>query len=105
MRKKVDFVTLGGSGRRAKTVRSRTTDWLCPGCLAKDPAWNLEKYNTPGMQSEALNRVRAAQERENGNGGSAGPGTQATEVPAECQGTTGSQYAGNVPVAVYDSGS
>lgn len=43
--KKVSFLEMGMSG---KAIKTRTVDWLCPDCLVKDPAWQLEKGQAPG---------------------------------------------------------
>lgn len=61
MRKKVDFITLGTP---RKVVVSRTLDWLCQDCLQKDEHFNLEAFQSPGMKSEPLEQVRAAQKAE-----------------------------------------
>lgn len=59
--KKVVFSALGPGG---KTVRSRTIKWLCTDCLPKDEHWNIEPYSgAPGLKSEPLERVRAAESR------------------------------------------
>lgn len=44
--KKVMFQELGTNPR---TLKSRTVDWLCPPCVAKDPDWKKEPYTSPGM--------------------------------------------------------
>lgn len=71
--KKISFLTLGSKG---KTVKSRTSDWICLKCLAsgKDPHWKLDEYESPGMRQaddvkiEAEKRVtarRAAEQVDN----------------------------------------
>jgi hypothetical protein len=42
----------------SKIKRSRVVAWLCDECLDKDPDWNRRPYGSPGMTSEALERVR-----------------------------------------------
>ena len=42
----------------SKIIRSRVMAWLCESCLAIDPDWNRRAYSSPGMTSEALERVR-----------------------------------------------
>lgn len=42
----------------SKTIKSRTTGWLCEKCRDKDPDWNREAYTAPGHTSEPLERVR-----------------------------------------------
>lgn len=37
-----------GSGPR--TIKSRTTDWLCPPCLEKDSDWNIGSHDAPAYQ-------------------------------------------------------
>lgn len=47
--KKISYLTLGSKGR---TIRSRTKNWTCLECLAKgkDPDFNIEAYDSPGMR-------------------------------------------------------
>lgn len=47
--KKISYITLGAKG---KTVRSRTKEWVCLHCLAegKDPDFDIEAYDSPGMR-------------------------------------------------------
>lgn len=45
--KKVHFLEMG---ERPITFKTRTESWLCPKCLVKDPTWNLEKWDAPGMK-------------------------------------------------------
>lgn len=47
--KKISYITLGAKG---KTIRSRTKDWICIHCLAagKDPDFEIEAYDSPGMR-------------------------------------------------------
>lgn len=64
IRKKVDFVEMGLIGRPGRTIRSRTTKWLCKAkCLLIDADYNIQPQAAPGMRSEPLERVRAAQGR------------------------------------------
>lgn len=44
--KKVMFQSLGV---RPTTIKSRIESWLCPQCVVKDPAWQMEAYSSPGM--------------------------------------------------------
>lgn len=44
--------------QRKKISKSRVVAWLCEGCLANDPDFNLEPYKAPGMTSAPLERVR-----------------------------------------------
>lgn len=45
--KRVLFQTMGEGFR---TLKSRTTDWLCPVCLKGDPAWTQDKLTAaPGL--------------------------------------------------------
>jgi hypothetical protein len=37
-----------GSG--VKVLKSRTIGWLCPGCLLKNPTWNLEYRDAPAYK-------------------------------------------------------
>lgn len=37
-------------GAGAKVLKSRTTHWLCPECLKKNPVWNLSKHDAPAYQ-------------------------------------------------------
>lgn len=47
MVKRAVFKTIGEYG---KTVRSRTTAWLCPACLKADTDWNMKKLSSaPGL--------------------------------------------------------
>lgn len=46
--KKVMFQELG---ERPKTIKSRTTAWLCVRCLVQDPDWKRERYQSPGLAS------------------------------------------------------
>jgi hypothetical protein len=34
-------------GERARTIRARVVDWLCPECVAADVDWNRPPYRTP----------------------------------------------------------
>lgn len=62
--KKVSFSALGPGG---KVIRSRTTDWLCDECLPLDEHWNIQPYSgAPGLKSDPLERVRAAQSHSTG---------------------------------------
>lgn len=64
VRKKVDFVVLGG-----RTLASRTVAWLCVDkCMKADTDFNRQPFDTPGMKSAPLQRVRAAREKANGQG-------------------------------------
>lgn len=47
--KKISYLTLGARG---KTVKSRTKQWICIYCLAdgKDPDYDIEPYDSPGMR-------------------------------------------------------
>lgn len=42
---RVTFTTVS---KPAKTIRSRTLEWLCPDCLGRDEVWNLPPYSSPG---------------------------------------------------------
>jgi hypothetical protein len=58
VRKKVDFIVLGGG----PTVASRTVAWICRAeCLPKDPDFQRKAFDAPGMKSPARERVRNAQ--------------------------------------------
>lgn len=46
-----------------KILKSRVVAWLCESCLNKDEDWNREAYSSPGHDSPALERVRAARGR------------------------------------------
>jgi hypothetical protein len=64
VRKRVDFVVLGG-----RTLVSRTVSWLCiDKCMKKDADYNRKPFDAPGMRSPSLERVRAARESANGKG-------------------------------------
>lgn len=42
-------VTFMGIGLNGKVIKSRITDWLCPGCVVKHPAWNKKAWSdAPG---------------------------------------------------------
>jgi hypothetical protein len=57
--KKISFTTMGAG---AKTLRTRTVAWLCDECILVDEDYTREAYSgAPGMQSPALERVRAAE--------------------------------------------
>ena len=59
--KKVNFSPIGPG---AKIIRSRTVAWLCDECLEKDVDYNAQAFKAaPGLKSPALERVRAAEER------------------------------------------
>lgn len=58
---KVVFTEMGQGG---KILRSRTVGWLCDECVEKNDYWNLQAFTSaPGMKSEPLERVRAAQRK------------------------------------------
>jgi hypothetical protein len=62
--KKAVFTAMGAGG---KTLRSRTTAYLCNECLPKDEDYQREAFTgAPGMKSEPLERVRAAQRKAEG---------------------------------------
>lgn len=45
--KRVQFATMGAG---YKTLKSRTTAWLCEECREADPAWTQELiFSAPGM--------------------------------------------------------
>jgi len=57
--KKIAFTTMGAG---AKTLRTRTVGWLCDECIEVDEDYIRPAYSgAPGMQSPALERVRAAE--------------------------------------------
>jgi predicted RNA-binding Zn-ribbon protein involved in translation (DUF1610 family) len=37
-------------GTGPKVIKSRTTEWLCPPCLAKDADWNIDAHDAPAYQ-------------------------------------------------------
>lgn len=43
--KKVVFLEMGAN---ARSIKTRTADWLCPSCLNKDEHWNIPKGEAPG---------------------------------------------------------
>jgi hypothetical protein len=48
--KRIQFATMGEG---YKTLKSRTTAWLCEPCRLADPAWNQELiFDAPGMVGE-----------------------------------------------------
>jgi hypothetical protein len=49
--KKSVFLEMGEGGR---TIRSRVTDWLCPGCTNDDADWNREKFDPPRVVVKEL---------------------------------------------------
>lgn len=52
--KRVQFATMGAG---YKTIKSRTTAWLCQACREADPAWNQEFiFSAPGMVDVAPSR-------------------------------------------------
>jgi hypothetical protein len=62
--KKISYLTLGAKG---KTVRSRTKDWVCLHCIAdgKDPDFDIEAYDSPGMRrAEDVEAMIAAKRRQ-----------------------------------------
>lgn len=59
--KKITFTDMGPG---AKTKRQRTVAWLCDECLPLDEDYLRPAYSgSPGMKSEALERVREAEAR------------------------------------------
>lgn len=64
----VKTIVFKAMGAGAKVHRSRVAEWLCDECLPKDVDWNRQPFRgTPGLTSEALERVRAAQLAETSN--------------------------------------
>lgn len=64
--KRVNFQDLGAGSR---VIRSRTVSWLCKDkCLELDPDYLRPAFDTPGMKSGPLERVRAAREKTSGQG-------------------------------------
>lgn len=53
--KKVTFLEMGAGG---KTIRSRTSDWLCPSCVASDLDWLRPSHTAPGNQAPTMRPVR-----------------------------------------------
>ena len=48
-------------GMYAKTIRSRTTDWLCPNCVATDPDYNRETIDSPSYRPRAKQKFKEIQ--------------------------------------------
>ena len=64
--KRVNFQDLGPGSR---VIRSRTVAWVCKDkCMKIDPDYQRPAFDAPGMKSGALQRVRAAKEKINGEG-------------------------------------
>lgn len=72
--KKISYITLGARG---KTVKSRTKQWDCVFCLAegKDPDWDIQAYDSPGMrraddvEAEIAGKRRSGRINENDESG------------------------------------
>lgn len=70
--KKISYLTLGQKG---KTIKSRTKGWHCLECLAagKDPDFDIEAYDSPGMRrAEEVDAEIAAKRRQARTGESIG---------------------------------
>lgn len=48
--KKIQFLEMGVKG---KTLKTRTAEWLCPSCVAKDEHWRKEAYDAPGLRDDS----------------------------------------------------
>lgn len=53
-------VVFQGIGMNAKISKTRTESWLCPTCTARDPQWNLQPFEAPGVAGTTKAATHAA---------------------------------------------